>query len=158
MTELMTKRQWNGTPRWVKWLLGVSLVLNFVVIGLAIGAAARFHKHGHSHGGVATIGHIMRALPHDRKDEARELLRAARPEFKPLRAERKAAQIAVADAIEQAPFDRSAVLKAFDELRLKGERTKASAHGVMVDVLAVLSPEERTEVAASLRKRAERSK
>ncbi len=158
MTEVMTKRQWNGTPRWVKWLLGASLVLNFVIIGLTVGAAARFHKHGHSHGGVATIGHIMRALPHDRKDEARELLEAARPEFRPLKAQRKAAQIAVADAIELTPFDRSAVLEAFGRLRVKDELTKASAHGVMADILAVLSPEERAEVAASLRKRANRKR
>lgn len=146
-------RTWGGTPRWAKWLLSLSLALNFVVIGLAVGAAIKFHRHGHSHGGIATIGQIMRALPDDRKDTAREMLDAARPDFKALRAERKAAKLAVAEAIDVTPFDAAAVARAFAALREKDQITKASTHGVMVEILEVLSPEERAAVAKGLSKR-----
>lgn len=153
MNDLPTARVWSGTPRWAKWLLSISLALNFIVIGLGVGAAVRFHQHGHSHGGVATIGKIMRALPDDSRDAAKDLLRAARPDFKALRSERRAAKIAVADAIERNPFDAAAVADAFAALRGKDQITKASTHDVMVKILQVLSPEERAVVAAALRKR-----
>lgn len=148
-----TQRRWSGTPRWVKWLLGVSLALNFVVIGLAIGAAMKFHKYGHSHGGIATIGQIMRALPDDSKGAARDMLFAAQPDLKALRAERKAAKRAVAEAIEASPYDPAAVEQAFATLRNKDQIAKTSAHGVMVEILEVLSPEDRAIVAEGLRKR-----
>ena len=151
-TPTSDRRTWAGTPRWAKWLLSISLALNFVVIGLAIGAAAKFHKHGHSHGGIATIGQIMRALPDESKDVARDMLQAARPDFKALRAERKAAKLAVAEAIEATPFDATAVDQAFVRLRQKDQITKASTHGVMVEILGVLSAEERAAVAKGLRK------
>ena len=77
MDDTPTRRVWSGTPRWVKWLLSVSLALNFIIVGLAAGAAIKFHRHGHSHGGVATIGQIMWALPSDSRDRAKELIRAA---------------------------------------------------------------------------------
>lgn len=153
MNDTPIRRTWSGTPRWAKWLLSISLALNFVVAGLAIGAAMKFHKHGHSHGGIATIGQIMRALPDDSKGAAREMLHAARPDLKTLRAERKVAKLAVAEAIETTPFDASAVNEAFAALRKKDQITKASAHGVMVEILEVLSPEDRTAVAEGLRKR-----
>lgn len=146
-------RTWGGTPRWAKWLLSLSLALNFVVVGLAVGAAIKFHKYGHSHGGIATIGQIMRALPDDRKETAREMLDAAKPDFKALRAERKAAKLAVADAIKTTPFDAAAVAIAFAALREKDQITKASTHGVMVEILEVLSPDERAAVAEGLSKR-----
>lgn len=157
-TTTPARRTWSGTPRWAKWLLSISLALNFVVIGLAIGAAAKFHKHGHSHGGIATIGQIMRALPDDSKDVARDMLQAARPDFKALRAERRAAKLAVAEAIKTTPYDASAVNKAFAELREKDQITKASAHGVMVEILEVLSPEDRAAVAKGLSKRKRKAK
>ncbi len=152
MSETQAQRTWSGTPRWAKWLLGVSLALNFIVIGLAAGAAIRFHQHGHSHGGVATIGQIMWALPKESRDRAKDLLRAARPDLKSLRAERKAAKHAVADAIEMNPFDADAVKSAFAELRAKDQSAKASTHDVMINILQVLTPEERADVARSLRK------
>lgn len=153
MNDTPIARTWSGTPRWAKWLLSISLALNFVVIGLAIGAAMKFHKHGHSHGGIATIGQIMRALPDDSKGAAREMLDAARPDLKALRAERKAAKHAVADAIEATPFDAAVVDRAFVVLRQKDQIAKTSAHGVMVGILEVLSPEDRAAVAEGLRKR-----
>lgn len=145
-------RTWGGTPRWAKWLLSISLALNFVVVGLAVGAAMKFHKHGHSHGGSATIGQIMRALPDDSKGAARRMLHDARPDFKALRAERKAAKLAVAEVIEATPFDADAVREAFSALRDKDQFAKASMHGVMVEILKVLSPEERAAVAKGLSK------
>ena len=153
MSETQTPRTWSATPRWAKWLLGVSLALNFIVIGLAAGAAIRFHQHGHSHGGVATIGQIMWALPKDSRDRAKDLLRAARPDLKSLRAERRAAKHAVADAIETDPFDPEAVAGAFAALRAKDQTAKTSTHDVMIDILQVLTPEERADVASSLRKK-----
>lgn len=153
MDEKPTRRFWGGTPRWAKWLLSFSLALNFIVIGLAAGAAIKFHRHGHGHGGVATIGQIMWALPSDSRDRAKELIRAARPDLKALRAERKAAKHAVADAIEKMPFDADAIAAAFAALRVKDQTNKASTHAVMIDILEFLTPEERIEVARSLRKR-----
>lgn len=153
MNDTLARRTWGGTPRWVKWLLGVSLAVNFVVAGLAIGAAIKFHKHGHSHGGIATIGQIMRALPDDSKGAAKDKLHAARPDLKALRAERKAAKIAVADAIEATPYDAAAVNQAFAMLRQKDQIAKTSAHVVIVEILGVLSPEDRAVVAEGLRKR-----
>ncbi len=143
---------WRSTPRWAKWLLIFSLVLNFVVAGLAIGAAIKFHKYGHSHGGIATVGQIMRALPDDSKGAAREMLQAARPDLKALRADRRAVKSAVADAIEAVPFDAAAVEQAFAALREKDQIAKTSAHGVIVEILEVLSPEDRAAVAEGLRK------
>ncbi len=150
--SIPSPRTWTGMPRWAKWLLSLSLALNFVVIGLAIGAAIKFHKFGHSHGGIATIGQIMRALPDDRKDVAREMLRAARPDFKALRVERKAAKLAVAETIGAKTFDAEAVAQAFAALREKDQITRASTHGVLVEILEVLSPEERAAVAEGLSK------
>ena len=153
MSDTSTQRGWSGTPRWLKWLLSLSLALNFVVIGLAVGAAIKFHRHGHGHGGVATIGHIMWALPSESRDRAKELIRAARPDLKALRTERKAAKLALADAIEASPFDAEAVTAAFAALRDKDQTNKASTHAVMVDILRLLTAEERADVAQSLRKR-----
>ena len=153
MSEHLSTRSWRSTPRWAKWLLSLSLAVNFVLIGLAIGAAIKFHKYGHSHGGIATIGQIMRALPDDDKSEARAMLRAARPDFKALRADRKAAKLAVADAIAATPYDEASVREAFAVLRQKDQIAKTSAHDVIVEVLGVLSPEERAAVVERFSKR-----
>ena len=32
MNDLPTARVWSGTPRWAKWLLSISLALNFIVM------------------------------------------------------------------------------------------------------------------------------
>lgn len=150
MTSDTLKRRWATTPRWAKWALGVSLAINFIIIGVAIGAAARFHKYGHQHGGGASIGQIMRALPSDRRDSARDLMKANRAELKAVRADRRSAHQALAATIAADPFDPAAARAAFAAMRDKDNLAKSAAHEIMVDVLGLLTDEERDEVGARL--------
>ena len=152
MTSGTMKRRWATTPRWAKWALGISLAINFIIIGVAIGATARFHKHGHQHGGVASIGQIMRALPSDRRDSARGLMKAKRAELKAVRAERRGVHQALAAAIAADPFDPTAARAAFAAMRDKDNLAKSAAHEIMVEVMGLLTDEERDEVGARLRR------
>lgn len=153
MTDATLPRSWRTCPRWVKWLVGVSLALNLIIISLGAGAAMRFHKHGGQHGGVATIGKIMHALPSERRDAARSLLKEAKPGLKPYRQARRAAQTNLAEVIAADPFDPAAATAAFENLRRQDDLTKTAAHGVMVEILSLLTAEERAEVSERLDRR-----
>ena len=98
------------TPLWIKIVLGVSLALNFSIIGLIVGASMRF---GGPNPGPATISYAIpyvAALP---REERRKVFRTVREQSSvkalPGRAERRDLYRQVLEALRADPFDAAAV-------------------------------------------------
>lgn len=78
MAEKNAKRPVRGTPRWVKLVLGASLALNLLFVGLAVGTFWRVSKTGgppQMRNGFAFVTSLERE---DRRAVLRELRRAGR--------------------------------------------------------------------------------
>lgn len=97
-----------GCPRWLRWLLGVSLALNLAVLGLGIGAALRFHDPDRMPPPRSVATALIREMPEERRQALRE--RAFVPHADPGARRREDAQ-EVSAALKTVPFD-AATLRA----------------------------------------------
>ena len=103
--------------RWTRWLLVVSLGLNFLVVGLAAGAFLRGPSERTSAG--PALGRYAHALPDPyRRDLGREL-RASRPDWAPTRDALRDQRAAFAAALTAQPYDHAQIVALLgDQTRL----------------------------------------
>lgn len=149
----------SGSMRKWRWVLGLSLALNLLVIGTFAGAAWRHagKKNAPHHAGVSGSGSFyMRSLPNPERQEFYKTLRQQQPEDRGARREVRRAQVqGVVDALMAEPFDPSAV-----QALLEGQRTSALARqdavqAVWLDVVARMDAPTRQAYATALLERAE---
>lgn len=140
-------------PRWMKILLGVSLALNFMVLGVVLGAmvfggprdAARGTERA---GGLSTA--LMRALPEDDQRALRRALRADQDALRAGRAEVRAARRDMVMALRQEPFDPNAFAAALETQRAFGQVMMDLGQGALLERIASMSPAARAEYADRL--------
>lgn len=140
-------RSWRAAPRWLKIAFAASLALNFLAIGIAGGAAMRFHRDGPPDGASFALRHILRHVPEDRRPEAEARLQDARGEIDALRRARRESRAALAEIIAAETFDKAAVTAGILALRTTEDTLRGKTYSTMADLIAELSHEDRIEVA-----------
>ena len=105
----MSEKQQNPgrTPLWLRLVLGVSLGLNLLIAGLAIGAFARFGDMGGGRAASQTLGAAMfRELP---REDRRALHKGAMRRGPHTAQMRQAQATAIATVLRADPFDPEAL-------------------------------------------------
>lgn len=159
-TPESVKRQWLPAlrSRWWTLLLGLSLMANLLVGGLAIG---HFVSGGPPEriAGITYIQLIPRSffreLSFERRREFMKLIRERSKDLRNLRDTANTAPVKLADALELPDFDPAAIQTAVDGFTTGSGSLAASGGGLVMDIIAKLTPEERKLLATAIRERAE---
>lgn len=134
--------------RWVRVVFGVSLALNFLVIGLLVGTFIRFGDTKGRRPPPHSMGTAMyRELPHEDRKALRKNSQARANHSREFRSNEAEA---IAEALRASPFDKKAVqalLKGQAEHRLKWQESTQSA---WLDRVSQMSSEARSEYADRL--------
>lgn len=155
----MSEPQPNPAPQpagrtWTKWLLIASLAFNLLVIG-AVGSRIWHARQGNwpPPGGGASAANVMgfaAQLPAERRRVVIGAIVAQRETLRPLRGEVRDARQAVREAIAADPFDAKRLGEAHTRLLDAELKLRKVSQQVVVDIAAVLTPEERRAFAAHM--------
>lgn len=133
-------------PRWLLWLLFVSLALNLLIIGLVAGSAWRFRHGGpphHSHWAPPNLIGYSMTLERSRHKALREVTSPMRHALKPLRREIHAARNEVTAAITAEPFNQTRFDAAQARLVELENRARQQTLALYAEIAKSLTPEER---------------
>lgn len=145
--------------RWWTVLLGLSLMLNLAVGGMIAG---RFMEYGPPERlmGASYVQLIPRRffheLPRERRRALMEIIRNNRPDLKVLRDVHEQTSLKLADALSAADYKEDEVAKVVSEFSASTENLAARGGTVVLDIVRLLTPEERLALAAAIRDRAKR--
>lgn len=151
----MEKPARNGTPRWVKLLLVLSLGVNLLVAGLVVGAGAhRYHGDDRRApgGDITAYGPFARALPEAARDRMRENFRARAPELRANRAALRESFHDLRAALKAVPYDEAAVVRILDQQRAQIDGQTLIVRELFLKEVAGMSDAERAELADNLRR------
>lgn len=140
--------------RGMRWILGISLALNLVFVGLFAGAAIRHVKDGD---GPRAKGHPMqnyggplaRSLP---REARRELLRGFRNDASglPNRVDRRKLFQQINEALRAVPFDADAVAMVFAAQSDVAQKMQSYAQDKWLLLVSEMTQEQRIAVAVRL--------
>lgn len=151
-TELPTGKKW----RWSKLILAVSLTLNLLVAGVAVGSLWRADRHAHHDRGDRLIPLVM-ALPREDRQMLRKEFEA---QWSAKRAERQSdgnTQIGQLLIVLRArPFDPVALQQHFDDRMQRHEHQLQIGRNALVARITALSEAERMSYADRLERRSRR--
>ncbi len=143
--------------RIAKWVLAISLVLNFLFVGAGIGLFFGSERSGATFGEGS--GHIIRALPHDARHElARNMRRSLNRDLGLNRRQLSQSILQIAGILETEPFDANALQTVFTRQAAKLSEVQNVANRELVRQITQLTPEQRATMASRLRERMERKK
>ena len=148
----------SKSPRWMKIVLILSLMLNVLVIG-AVGARAwMIHRHGHDGAAMHALGvhSFLRKLPRERRKELRQKFGKMRGELRRHRATLIAPMKTMADALAAPELDKAKLEGALRTLRETHESRATARERYLLDLVASLSAEERQMLGRKIAKRLER--
>ncbi|WP_424984610.1 periplasmic heavy metal sensor [Microbulbifer sp. S227A] len=155
----MNMQQDTPAPRnrlWLRLLLGASLALNLLVIGLAVGAAMRFGGPEGARRPPPVLGATLyRELPREDRRAVREAMRHRSADPGP---DRKTATLEVAALVRETPFDPVALETLFAEQFARRETWQAMANTVLLEQLGRMSDGARQAYADRLEDAANRSR
>jgi uncharacterized membrane protein len=142
--------------RWWTALLGLSLMANLLIIGLAAGA---FWKGGRDArlAGTSYVQLVPRSFFRDispeRRDVLMQIVRGHRDDLRDLRKTADGASLKLADALEKDPFVLDDVRKTVSEFSTGTESLAAKGGDIVMQIVTQLSPEERKLLATAIRER-----
>lgn len=154
------KRPWlpQLRSRWWTLLLGLSLMANFLVLGLAIGFGFD-ERRAERITGASYIQLIPRDFLHglsrERRNELMAIVHDRSHELRDLRKTSQASPLKLADALEKAGATDADIKAAIDAFTTGSESLAAGGGTVVMEIVAKLTPEERKLLAASIRERAD---
>lgn len=131
---------------WMKYLLIVSLGLNLLVVGLAIGAKMGGHgpKDRHFKGG-AGMHLLMGSLPDSKRGEVRKYFRANRDKMRATGDAMRASLDTIGTAISAKPFNADILNSAFEDQRTHITAVTQDAQKAFVAIIAGMTDAERAE-------------
>lgn len=142
-------------PRWFRVLLGVSLALNLLVAGLAIGAALRFGGPDGMRPPPRSMATAMiRAMPQDHRAA---MWTQTRSEDADNRASRAADTEAVGVALRAVPFDADALAAVLQAVGTRRAALQARIQQAWLTQVAQMSDAERADYADRLEHMLERA-
>ncbi|MEM0922017.1 MAG: hypothetical protein AAGI13_03175 [Pseudomonadota bacterium] len=146
---MRVEREQPGCPVWVKLLMVASLTLNLVVVGLVVGQELRAHAD-------PVRDWVMIMVPEDKHLEAEEIIARYRTQLVNLESSRNTVRAGLFDIMRAEEFQAAALTTTLANDRdISGQRRKLR-HAMLVDVMALLSHEERLRGAEILQRRQER--
>ena len=137
--------------RWMLVVLGASLAINLVLVGLIGGFAYRMG--GPPQPITPNLHEFVRELNEDQKKELRERMRAERSESRKLRREVMRAQQKLTSQLKQEVWDETEIRTARNKLHNASRQLQEHLQTQMIMVLAELEPEERRRVLKNVAKR-----
>ena len=130
----------NKRTKVLALLLGISVLVNLLVIGSIIGFKYKSHRARpfpiHS-------GWITRHLDEDKRQQLKPVVRAHVMKTRPLRKEMRKARKALEAAILSEPMDLEKAAAAARTLQTLTVEVQTSMHEHMIKIMSELSPEER---------------
>ncbi len=145
--------RFTGRCRWIVIGLAASLAVNGVLLGY-LGARV-FGEHDRQRGSATAFfsdgRRFIRSLPHERRDELREIARTHRDEFRTLRQDVRQAKLKLADALEVEPYNAAAVEKALVQLQRTLVAIGDAGRAVTLEIIPELTLDERRALANDLR-------
>jgi len=142
---------------WVKAVLIVSLAFNLLVIGAVSAKFIAGHKWAKRWGGAVSVlregRRFVHSLPRERRREIREIARAHRKAFDPVRQAADDARLALAAALEREPFDKQVYAQALEKLKTALRSAADPAGDMLTKVIENLTPEERKDFARRLKRK-----
>ena len=144
----MSMEQNKPAPRrrlWIRLLLGASLALNLLVVGLAIGAALRFGGPEGARRPPPVLGATLyRELPRKDRRAIRETMRETPYDRGP---DRKTTARDVAQLVRATPFDATALQTLFEEQAIRRSDWQSLANTALVQQLGRMSAADRAAYA-----------
>jgi len=133
------------TPRWLWIGFFVSLAINLVVLGAAIGAVWHYHgsKVYRQAGAPRHFGGFLRRLPRERRQVFRAIFREPRPELESLRRALRVARTAAEDVMAQQSFSRARFAEANRRLHEARYRLRLERGRIFPRVAETMTAEER---------------
>ena len=144
----------NHNRRWPTVLLVVSLAVNLLLVGFLFGSDQRLRGDRAMGPPHTQVGHFLRETEADRRSELTPLTRGywqeSRRAMRGLRSARRALNSAMAaDPLDEAQIEQA--MNAVDAALLQSSQASQRA---MLTLIRALTPEERTRLASSGRRRA----
>ncbi|SMH33047.1 periplasmic heavy metal sensor [Maritimibacter sp. HL-12] len=145
--------------RWPKVLLAVSLVMNLLVLGAITGAHLRDGRAPGGPGFDRTALHstgfapFFAALPHEARGEIGEALRRRGEAARPDRAALEAEFARIIAALKAEPFERAALETVMAAQQARVSARVEAGRAALLDVLAGMSPAERSAFAERMEDR-----
>jgi Heavy-metal resistance len=142
--------------RWWTPVLGLSLMLNLLVGGVIIGHVLRPDGPDRMTGAsyVQLIPRaFLRELDGKRRREILEIIRDYRPDLRALRQASDETAMALATVVDHEAYDPAAVKAVVDGFALKSGALASKGGDVVLQIIAMLTPEERKALAVAIRQR-----
>jgi hypothetical protein len=156
------KRHWlpQLQSRWWTLLLGLSLMANLLVLGLAVGSGFG-ERRAERIMGASYIQLIprdfLRQIPRQRRDELMGIVHDRLHQLRDLRASSEASPLKLADALDKDGATEADIKAAVDAFTTGSGSLAAGGGAVVMEIVGKLTPEERKILAASIRERAARA-
>lgn len=131
--------------RGLRIALMASLALNVLIIGGVATTLLCFGGKGHHHRGSGLMG-FVETLPSERAKSIGDKLKADREALRPLRQAQREARGQARSALMAQPFDASAFRTALDNAATAGYEEKKARMGMLADLAAELTPDERQQL------------
>lgn len=149
-TPAASPKKW----RWGRIALIVSLALNLLFVG-AIGGSmwamwAGYWGGPRHHAFAGAIHHLMKTLPEERRQIARDVLRRHRAEIRPLRRQVRTSRRAAARVMRQEPFDEASFRSALGAMQKAELDIRQAVGEIAVDLGKTLTQDERRELLRGL--------
>ncbi|SAK78508.1 integral membrane protein [Caballeronia hypogeia] len=140
------------SPRTLKTLAAVSLVLNVFLLGSIAGGAYRLFAHQKADVAQQQRGIRFAAadLSAERQQQLRDALRSTRRESLPLIREARDGRIDLAHILAARDFDRTALDDALKRTRDADIALRARVEGTVADFAATLTPDERLKLVGAM--------
>ncbi len=147
----------NLRSRWWTALLGLSLMANFLVGGLALGH--RFGRGGMDRLiGISAVQLLPRSffadLPRERSQELLRIVRNSTKDLRGLRDGSAASILKLASALESETYNATDVRASVEEFSTGNGSLAARGSAIILDIISRLNADERKALAAAIRDRA----
>lgn len=145
MTEAAPAPARRRAPRWLWIGFFVSLALNLLIVGIAIGAAWHFKtgKMMQERGAPRHFGAFLHRLPRERRREFRAMFREEQPGLRRFRDDVRTARQAAERALAAEPFDRAGFADANRRLHDARARLRGAQGELFPRIAEKMTAEER---------------
>ena len=133
-------------PRWLWIGFFVSIAINLLIAGIAIGAVWH-HKAGKAYrdgGAPRHFGAFLWRLPKERREMFKKAFRERRPEFRGFRSDIRNAREQAEALLIKEPFDKAAFAEANRKLHESRARLRGAQFSMFPEIAEMMTAEERS--------------
>jgi uncharacterized membrane protein len=152
-TEIQPTTPVPRRSRWWNLLFGLSLAVNLAFAGVLIGHRVFGGPQGRGAYMQLLPREFFGGLPHERRRELMTMMKLEMNSLRELRGQADATSLRIADALEKQPFDPALVQQAVSEFATGSQSLAARAPVIVANIVSKLTPEERKQLAKSIRER-----